>query len=111
MVAAALVVGLVATGPAPAGAQESGLFDDGACTLVPDQLPGIFDFTEACAAHDDCYAVGEDRAACDTSFRQDMLQLCTTQHPEALDAGRVLCFTFAELYFLGVRLFGGPFFG
>jgi hypothetical protein len=108
MVAVVVVVGLIGGGPAPAGAQETGLFDDGgACTAVPDELPGIFDFTEACVRHDACYAVGADRLACDLSFRQDMVELCHVQHPDALDLGRLVCLTFAELYFLGVRLFGG----
>ena len=64
-------------------------------------------FTEACAAHDACYAEGEDRLACDLAFRADMVELCVAQHPDALTVGRLVCLTFAELYFLGVRLFGG----
>ena len=86
-------------------------FDDGgACTGVPDTLPGIFDFTEACEEHDVCYAAGVDRLACDVEFREDLVAACVTQHPDALDARRYLCLTFAELYFIGVRLFGGFFF-
>ncbi|HVL27119.1 MAG TPA: phospholipase A2 [Acidimicrobiales bacterium] len=81
--------------------------DGGACTAVPDQLAGIFDFTDACVRHDICYALGADRLACDLAFRQDMVELCHVQHPHPLDLGRVVCLTFAELYFLGVRLFGG----
>ncbi|HEX6596363.1 MAG TPA: phospholipase A2 [Acidimicrobiales bacterium] len=112
LLAIVLAVGLVAAGPTPARAQATSPFDDaGACTAVPDELPGIFDFTDACVRHDACYALGADRLACDTAFRQDMLQLCVAQHPEALDVGRLVCFTFAELYFLGVRLFGGLAFG
>jgi hypothetical protein len=109
-----LATGLVATGPAPAApapaapAAPAAMFDDGgACTAVPDQLPGIFDFTDACVRHDICYALGADRLACDLAFRQDMVELCHVQHPHPLDLGRVVCLTFAELYFLGVRLFGG----
>ena len=108
LVTAVLVVGLVAGGPAASsGAQERLFEDDGVCTAVPDQLPGIFDFTEACQAHDACYAAAEDRLACDLAFRQDMIQLCQAQHPAVLDPARLVCQTFAELYFLGVRLFGG----
>ena len=105
VVTAMLVIGLVAAAPAaPAGAD----FDGGACTLVPDQIPGLLDFTAACVRHDACYAAGVDRLACDRTFRLDMIGLCQAQHPEALDPARLICITFAELYFLGVRLFGGP---
>lgn len=113
IVLAVLVAGLVAGGPAAAaGAQATDFLDDGgACTAVPDQLPGIFDFTAACVRHDACYAAGADRLACDLSFRQDMIDLCQVQHPHPLDLGRVVCQTFAELYFLGVRIFGASAFG
>lgn len=110
LVAVVLAVGLVAAGPtaAPAGAEETWLFDDGEpCTAVPNSLPGLFDFTQACAAHDACYDAGVDRLACDLAFRTDMIELCQVQHPEALSPGRLICQTFAELYFLGVRILGG----
>ncbi|MGH9264871.1 MAG: phospholipase A2 [Acidimicrobiales bacterium] len=85
--------------------------DGGACTGVPDAIPGIFDFTDACAAHDACYASGDQtQAQCDESFRQDMVATCAAQFPSALDPGRYLCLTFAQLYFFGVTLFGGFFF-
>ena len=88
-----------------------GLFDDGgACTGVPDAIPPIFDFTASCEQHDACYAQGVDRLGCDLAFRENMVAQCETQHPDALDANRYACLTFAELYFLGVRLFGGSFF-
>lgn len=88
-----------------------GFDDGGACTGVPDTLPGIFDFTEACAAHDACYAEGVDRLACDLAFREDMRAACESQHPDALDGRRYACFGFADLYFFGVRLFGEFSFG
>ena len=131
-VAVVLLSGLVLYG-SPAGAQEldaeeapnvalaqaalefpdllSLLDDGGACTGVPDTLPGIFDFTAACESHDACYAEGVDRLACDEAFRADLLASCATQHPEAFDVRRYLCFGLAELYYLGVRLFGGFAFG
>jgi hypothetical protein len=87
------------------------LDDGGACTGVPDTLPGIFDFTAACERHDACYAAGVDRLACDEAFRADLLASCDAQHPEAFDVRRYLCFALAELYYLGVRLFGGFAFG
>ena len=117
----ALMVALLQGAPA-AGAEEAVVappsieslltaFDDGgACTGVPDTLPGIFDFTEACEEHDVCYAAGGDRLACDLEFREDLIEACAAQHPEAFAVGRIGCLVFAELYFLGVRLFGGFFF-
>lgn len=86
-------------------------FDDGGvCTGVPDTIPGIFDFTDACAAHDACYGAGEQtHAACDSQFRQDMNALCLAQHPSALDPARYACLFFAQLYYVGVSLFGSFF--
>lgn len=80
------------------------------CTGVPDAIPGVFDFTAACTQHDACYAAGGDRLACDVAFRQAMISACQTQHPDVSDPRRYTCLTFAELYFVGVRLFGGFFF-
>lgn len=119
-----LAVAALAVPAAPAGAQDAAAEDvdvatqiapfpddGGTCTGVPDTIPGIFDFTDACAAHDECYASGgQTQAQCDESLRQDMVATCAVQHPSALDAGRYLCLTFAQLYFFGVRLFGGFFF-
>ena len=80
--------------------------DGGNCTGVPDSIPGIFDFTAACAAHDACYASGQTQLACDEAFRHAMVAACATVYPSALDARRYLCLTFAQLYYFGVRLFG-----
>ena len=112
-----LVVAALAFGASPAVAEESastqGLAalidafpDGGSCTGVPDALPGIFDFSAACAVHDACYASGQSQVACDEAFRQRMVAACAVQHPSAVDPGRYLCLTFAQLYFFGVRLFG-----
>ena len=115
-----LVVASLALSAPPAGAQAVEVdldqidisFDDGgSCTGVPDTIPGIFDFTEACAAHDACYASGQQtQAACDSQFRQDMNALCVAQHPSALDPARYACLFFAQLYYVGVSLFGAFFF-
>lgn len=80
--------------------------DGGTCTGVPDAIPGIFDFTNACAVHDVCYASGQPQLACDEAFRQQMAAACAVQHPSAVDPRRYLCLTFAQLYFFGVRIFG-----
>jgi hypothetical protein len=109
-----LVVAALAFYAAPAGAQAVAVdqidipFDDGgSCTGVPDALPGIFDFTSACAAHDLCYAGGQQtRGECDAQFRHDMGALCVSQHPATLDPLRYVCLTFAQLYYAGVRFFG-----
>lgn len=109
-----LVVASLALYATPAGANQVAVdqidmsFDDGgSCTGVPDTIPGIFDFTSACASHDLCYAGGvQTQAQCDTRFRQDMTALCVAQHPAALDPVRYVCLTFAQLYYAGVRFFG-----
>ena len=113
-----LVVAALASYAGPAGAQEATvesidaatlvpLFPDGGtCTGVPDTIPGIFDFTDACAAHDACYGSGEQtQAQCDQAFLQDLVAACAAQHPSALDPTRYLCLTFAQLYYAGVVLF------
>ena len=117
-VAVAVLTALVLHG-APAGAEEVAidrgpataivpvLGDGGACSGVPDALPGIYDFTAPCERHDACYALGVDRLACDRAFREDLHVACQAQHPAATDPRRFLCLVFADLYFLGVRLFGG----
>jgi hypothetical protein len=114
-----VLVGLVAVavmagwaGSVPAGASElvETPAEVDACTGVPDTVPEIYDFTAACQQHDICYAQGFDRLACDLAFREDLVAACEVQHPDVFDPRRYLCLSFAELYFWGVRLFGGSFF-
>ena len=118
-----LVVAALAFSAGAAGAQEATVESivaatsisfpdhDGTCTGVPDRIPGIFDFTDACASHDECYASGEQtRAQCDEAFRSDMVVACVVQHPSALDPARYACLTFAQLYYAGIRFFGQFFF-
>ncbi len=119
-----LVVAALAFSAGGAGAQEAAVEDvgsatvvspfpddGGTCTGVPDRIPGTFDFTGACAAHDECYASGErTQAECDVQFRQDMNAACVAQHPSALHPGRYACLYFAQLYYTGVVLFGQFFF-
>ena len=114
LVCTVLVVAALALCATPAGAQEVAVdqigipFDGGgSCTGVPDAIPGIFDFTGACASHDLCYAGGEQtQAQCDTQFRQDMTALCVAQHPAGRNPLRYVCLTVAQLYYAGVRFFG-----
>ena len=110
-----LVVAALAFSAGAAGAQEGTASpfpdDGGTCTAVPDTVPGLFDFTDACAAHDECYASGEQtQAVCDTQFRRDMNAACVAQHPSALDPSRYGCLFVAQLYYTGVVLFGQFFF-
>lgn len=122
-----LVVGVLALYGTPAAAQEATstaivvtspggfglphvLNDGEPCTGVPNSTPGVFDFTSACEAHDQCYAGGVDRLACDVEFRADLIESCVVQHPDAFNPARYVCVGLAELYFAGVRLFGGFFF-
>ena len=113
-----LVVVVLALSAGPAAAQESlvertdlaalidAFPDGGSCTGVPDAIPGIFDFTDACTAHDACYTSGQTQLACDDAFRQAMVAECAAQYPSVLDGRRFLCLTFAQLYYFGVRVFG-----
>lgn len=80
------------------------------CTGVPDAIPGVFDFTAACIHHDACYASAGDRLACDMALRQAMTAACLAQRPDVYHVRRYTCLAFAELYYFGVRLFGGLFY-
>jgi hypothetical protein len=115
---AILVAAALALTAQPAGAQQVpdlpdlpdlvALFDpDGEpCTGVPNQVPGLFNFTAACQAHDACYVAGGNNLACDQAFRQDLRSLCLAQYPQVTDPRRYTCLALAELYYFGVRLFG-----
>jgi hypothetical protein len=95
----------------PGAATSPAHADVGACGIegfdVPDSKEGVFDFTQACEAHDACYATfgGPDgteaaRRSCDQAFLDAMLGSCQT-------SARVrICEGVAKTYFLGVRLFG-----
>jgi len=75
------------------------------CSHVPDSIPGVFDFTEACNGHDLCYEYHLDsKTDCDISFFSAMLSHCYSRH----DGGffEDLCEDYATLYFLGVYYLG-----
>jgi len=76
------------------------------CTFVPDSPLG-FSFGAACALHDNNYGPGSgvSRAAADQIFYDAMQQTCHTQY-----GGSALCHAMADVYFIGVRLFGGFFY-
>lgn len=92
--------------PATGPAQDHPWEDDG-CSVVPDVVPGLFQFTHACQHHDGCYgARTSSRLGCDVRFLFDLRMSCYTvwTTPE----NRPECLRLANIYFLGVRVFGGP---
>jgi hypothetical protein len=76
------------------------------CTLVPDAPSGV-SFTAACNHHDGCYGARQlSRAACDAIFHREMVAAC-----EASRSTRYYtCRSFASVYYVGVRVFGRPFY-
>jgi hypothetical protein len=81
-----------------------------ACNFVPDSF-GSADFTFACQQHDICYsgALGMSRLECDLAFLNELTSACALA-PFTQPGSRLTCFTVATIYFVGVRLFGGPFY-
>ena len=78
---------------------------------VPDS-GRLFDFTEACLGHDDCYGLGgteSDRRACDNAFLADMQASCDQMWPGQFFKRRA-CYSVATTYYLGARLGGWAFF-
>jgi hypothetical protein len=78
---------------------------------VPDS-GALFNFTAACALHDDCYAAGGDEAArnvCDSQFLAAMQASCVEMW-QAQPIKLRLCLGVAKTYYLGVHLFGWLFF-
>lgn len=85
---------------------------------VPDQ-GFYFNFGPSCAAHDACYTTGgteADRLACDVAFLISMQNSCNVLWPVAgfWDISdirsRRICYSYAQLYFTGVRIGGGLYF-
>jgi len=80
----------------PSGLHSRGT--DG-CSNVPDRGLG-WDFHRACDGHDICYEAQRGRAFCDRGFHKAMVRTC----------GRFngFCRNQADIYYYGVRAFGGP---
>jgi hypothetical protein len=105
--AAAIAVGLaVLAAPASAAADPNGCGPTGLGPLVPDRPLG-FDFTVACIAHDDCYAVPwpalaatrpAARLVCDNAFLADLVRGCPADQR---------CLDLAHHYHRAVRWLGG----
>jgi len=76
------------------------------CTMVPDS-PFGFSFGAICAIHDDNYGPNStlSRYAADQMFHDGMRNACDTQY-----GGSAMCNLMADIYFVGVRLFGGLFY-
>jgi hypothetical protein len=111
LVATALA-GLFALTPA-ATASAHGTNQNG-CTAVPDS-GRYFDFHSSCDRHDLCYArhtygrTDAGRKACDIAFSNNMAASCRARYKTNLVA-RYACYAVGEVYYLGVRAFGKPFF-
>ncbi len=73
--------------------------------LVPDGIPGLYNFNSCCQDHDDCYAEQElSRLECDVEFRECMFAHCETRRLERC------CRFFARVYYNAVRLGGALFY-
>jgi hypothetical protein len=78
------------------------------CNFVPDSF-GAAIFTGACDHHDDCYSSSTSRLECDRIFLEELTNTCAMAY--ALQPTmRLTCLTIAGIYFIGVRLFGAPFY-
>jgi hypothetical protein len=78
------------------------------CTAVPDTF-GSANFTPACDIHDQCYSSPIDRLQCDQQLLFNLRRACYdayAKQPGLL----VTCYAVAAIYFVGVRLFGGPYY-
>jgi hypothetical protein len=87
----------------PLASQENGSLAGGTCAEVG-QGPS---FLPACKLHDSCYSqcnVGQ--ANCDEKFGDDLDAICETLSFDY--SCRTTCFTYANLYALGVSILGTP---
>jgi hypothetical protein len=79
------------------------------CNFVPDSF-GAANFTDACDAHDRCYSAPlASRLDCDLAFLANLNRACWVAYQDQ-PAPLLTCFTVASIYFVGVRLFGAPFY-
>jgi hypothetical protein len=108
--------GAVLAAEGAASAHEPGT---NGCTLAPDtgQLPVFYDFHRSCDHHDLCYRdkpygdTSAGRKACDDAFRADMKAWCNGHYHSWWQVpARVACRGVANVYYVAVRAFGGPFF-
>ena len=76
------------------------------CTLVPDS-PAGFNFRDACWRHDINMGPGSPMSftQANDAFRKDLHGICSANYGDAW-----LCHLMAEVYFVGVSVFGRPFY-
>ncbi len=78
------------------------------CTGVPDN-PFRFKFAPCCREHDNCYSgCGDTRKECDLKFRDCLRNQCRGEN--VISGRRSVCEQWAQNYYIGVRIFGRPFF-
>lgn len=78
------------------------------CTVVPDQINGVFYFNHACDHHDGCYVNHwESRSGCDARFYWNMEASCRHNF-SWWNPSRALCRGVRNTYYLGVRALGAP---
>jgi len=76
------------------------------CSGVPDAFPGVFNFTDACQKHDNCYgSCGRSKPECDWEFYKGMRAECARRGYARWNCNRI-----AETYYYGVDHFGGTFY-
>lgn len=75
---------------------------------VPDGIPLVYDFYDACKAHDICYSTcGSAQKTCDDNFLNDMNALCNAQHTGFWSTpGRRRCASAATIYHFAVASVG-----
>eukprot|EP00190_Bangiopsis_sp_CCMP1999_P001350 CAMPEP_0198732940 /NCGR_PEP_ID=MMETSP1475-20131203/41281_1 /TAXON_ID= ORGANISM="Unidentified sp., Strain CCMP1999" /NCGR_SAMPLE_ID=MMETSP1475 /ASSEMBLY_ACC=CAM_ASM_001111 /LENGTH=308 /DNA_ID=CAMNT_0044496149 /DNA_START=67 /DNA_END=990 /DNA_ORIENTATION=- len=90
------------------GGCNSGCGSGISAPLVPDSLPGLFNFEDSCCHHDYCYSAGGvfTQKQCDDEFQSDLLRSCRS----VFFFVRPLCILSANLYYQAVATFGETFF-
>jgi len=91
-------------------AQQLSAESTDSCNFVPDSF-GAADFASACDQHDVCYSypAKSSRLDCDLAFLAALNHACWDAY-HGQPAPLLTCFTVAGIYFVGVRLFGAPFY-
>lgn len=73
------------------------------CTLAPDDIPGIFDFSDACCNHDYCFSTWYPKTICD----YDVFYVYMVQHCDGRPWWqRPLCYASAAIYYSAVVIAG-----
>lgn len=96
-----VVIAPVTSIPTVSAANGCGAEGGVSAALVPNSISGVFNFTNACNNHDNCYAsYGNGQQFCDTNFRNDMYAECSGR------TLRSVCESMADLYAWAVETFG-----